>query len=171
MANTNRIQTKKHTSRRKKHRGLILVASAIAVLCVMVVVLDKEGKATTKIVKGESLIIPVSEVTTDVSFYPIDVDGSKMEVIAVKDSDGHIRTAFNTCEVCYSSGRGYYKQQGDELICQNCGNHFTVDQVQINSGGCNPWPIYDEDKTITDDSIEISYDFLAESKEIFQNWR
>ena len=39
-----------------------------------------------------------------------------IEVLAVKSSDGTIRTAFNTCQVCYASGRGYYIQQGDGLI-------------------------------------------------------
>lgn len=55
----------------------------------------------------------------------------EMEVIAVKDSGGTVRTAFNTCQVCYSSGKGYYKQKGDKLVCQNCGNAFTMDQVRI----------------------------------------
>lgn len=55
----------------------------------------------------------------------------EMEVIAVKDSGGTVRTAFNTCQVYYSSGKGYYKQKGDKLICQNCGNAFTMDQVRI----------------------------------------
>lgn len=29
-----------------------------------------------------------------------------------------IRTAFNTCQVCYSSGKGYYVQSGNVLVCQ-----------------------------------------------------
>ena len=45
-----------------------------------------------------------------------------MEIVAVKALDGSIRTAFNTCQVCYNSGRGYYQQEGNELVCQNCGN-------------------------------------------------
>lgn len=120
---------------------------------------------------GSSLVIPISEVSSAAQFYPVEVDGTRMEVLAVQDSDGNIRTAFNTCQVCYGSGRGYYVQQGNVLVCQNCGNRFTVDQVEVESGGCNPWPIFAEDKTVTDDSIEISYDFLRQSKEIFANWK
>lgn len=120
---------------------------------------------------GESLIIPVNEVSSTARFYPIEIDGTRMEVLAVMDSSGNIRTAFNTCQICYGSGRGYYVQDGDMLVCQNCGNQFTVDQVEIESGGCNPWPIFAENKTVTEDSIEISYDFLKESKEIFANWK
>lgn len=169
---------------------LFLAALIIVIICMIVVLFSIRNKKTqtsnsteavqkseketgdaAKIEKGESLVIPVSEISTDVSFYPIEVDGTEMEVIAVKDQDGNIRTAFNTCQVCYSSGRGYYEQEGDMLVCQNCGNQFTVEQVEVESGGCNPWPIFEKDKTVTDDSIEISYDFLTASKEIFENWK
>lgn len=121
--------------------------------------------------EGGSLIIPTEEVTETASFYPIEVDGTRMEVLAVRDSDGNIRTAFNTCQICYGSGRGYYVQNGSYLVCQNCGNRFTVDQVEIEYGGCNPYPIFSESKTETDSEIEIPYDFLEESKNIFANWR
>lgn len=120
---------------------------------------------------GESLVIPVSEVSSTATFYPIEVDGTKMEVIAIKDETGKIRTAFNTCQVCYSSGRGYYVQKGNQLVCQNCGNRFTVNQIEVQSGGCNPSPIFEEDKTVTQDTIEIGYDFLQKSEKIFANWK
>ena len=123
------------------------------------------------IAAGDSLVIPTGDVTTDASFYPVEVNGTNMEVIAVRDSAGNIRTAFNTCQVCYDSGRGYYVQSGDYLVCQNCGNRFSMDQVEIESGGCNPWPIFAENKTVTADEISISYDFLVEAQSIFANWK
>ena len=126
---------------------------------------------TQKVASGESLTIPVKEISEKASFYPVEVDGTQMEVIAVKDSDGNIRTAFNTCQICYDSGKGYYKQEDDKLVCQNCGNSFTMDQVGESAGGCNPWPILEEDKTETDSEIKISYDFLKESSDIFSNWK
>lgn len=133
---------------------------------------EKEGGSqATSISEGESLVIPVSDISSTASFYQVEVEGTEMEILAVKDSEGNIRTAFNTCQICYDSGRGYYVQSGDVLVCQNCGNQFTVDHVEIESGGCNPWPIFPENKTVTAETIEISYDFLKESKEIFANWR
>ena len=126
---------------------------------------------TEKIASGENLTIPVKEISEKASFYPVEVDGTQMEVIVVKDSDGNIRTAFNTCQICYDSGNGYYKQEGDNLVCQNCGNSFTMDQVGESAGGCNPWPILEEDKTETDSEIKISYEFLKESSDIFANWK
>lgn len=132
---------------------------------------SRENSGVVTIAAGESLVIPTVYITTNASFYPVEVDGTNMEVIAVKDSEGNIRTAFNTCQICYGSGRGYYVQSGNYLVCQNCGNHFSMDQVEIESGGCNPWPIFAENKTVTDDEISISYDFLVEAQGIFANWK
>ena len=132
---------------------------------------DKKSKGEKVISKGKSLKIPVSDISSTVSFYPIKVDGVEMEIIAVKDSDGEIRTAFNTCQVCYSSGRGYYEQDGDALVCQNCGNRFTIDDIGVEAGGCNPWAIMSEDRTIKNGKLKISYDYLKESEQIFSNWK
>ena len=95
----------------------------------------------------------------------------KLEVIAVRTPDGVIRTAFNTCQVCYSSGRGYYKQVGKLLVCQNCGNRFSTDQIEVASGGCNLVPIFPANKTVDSVNITISNEFLRETKAIFANWK
>jgi hypothetical protein len=120
---------------------------------------------------GEDLVIPISDISEKATFYPVNVDGIELEVLAVTAPDGTIRTAFNTCQVCYDSGNGYYKQEGDMLICQNCGNQFGMDQVEVSSGGCNPVPIFDENKTVDDENITIPFDFLNEAKVIFANWK
>ena len=174
----------------KKINFLPITAVAAVIVCVAVVFLVNGNRTSNEsetqtgsngtsrgntgvvaVAPGESLVIPTADVTTDVSFYPVEVDVTNMEVIAVRDSIGNIRTAFNTCQVCYDSGRGYYVQSGEYLVCQNCGNRFAMDQVEIESGGCNPWPIFDENKTVTENEISISYDFLAESQNIFASWR
>lgn len=121
--------------------------------------------------KGKDLVIQVRDISDKAKFYPLKINGIKLEVLAVKAPDGSIRTAFNTCQVCYASGRGYYKQEGNTLVCQNCGNRFTMDRVEVESGGCNPVPIFSQYKTVKDDTITIPYDFLNEAKTIFSNWK
>lgn len=129
------------------------------------------SNSSVVISNGDFLEISTSDITTSASFYPVEVDGTQMEVIAVRDSSGTIRTAFNTCQICYGSDRAYYVQSGDKLVCQNCGNTFSMDQIEIESGGCNPWPIFSSDKTTTDETITISYEFLIDSKGLFANWK
>jgi uncharacterized membrane protein len=123
------------------------------------------------VIADRDLVITVSEVTENAIFYPVDIEGRRLEVLAVKAPDGTIRTAFNTCQVCYGSGRGFYKQQGTVLVCQNCGNRFRMGQVGLRSGGCNPVPILPANKTVTETTITISRDFLNEAKTIFARWR
>ena len=117
------------------------------------------------------LIIPIGEISKETSFYPLEMDGTKIEVLAVKAPDGTIRTAFNTCQVCFSSGRGYYVQEGEALVCQNCGNRFKTSDVEVTRGGCNPVPISQEDKVVDEDNITIPRAFLSEASVIFTNWK
>jgi Predicted membrane protein len=129
------------------------------------------GKKQISVVKDQDMVIPLKEITEKAQFYPAEINGTKLEVIAVKASDGTIRTAFNTCQVCYSSGKGYYKQENGKLVCQNCGNTFGMDDVAVTRGGCNPVPITDEYKTVDKNNITISKDTLIQATEIFANWK
>jgi hypothetical protein len=115
--------------------------------------------------------IKKEEITEKAKFYPYEVDGIKMEVLAIKAKDGSIRVAFNTCQVCYSSGKGYYIQQGDELVCQNCGNRFKADQVGIVKGGCNPVPIAESGRADDGKIIKIDKSYLSKNKAYFSNWK
>ncbi len=182
--NKNKTNNKKKEKLEPKSKFSFKVASMFIMLLVVAAFVSACGSKETveepestvedssaAIPADQDIVIPISEITETAKFYPVDVEGTTLEVVAVKASDGSIRTAFNTCQVCYDSGKGYYKQQGDLLVCQNCGNQFSMDRVEVEAGGCNPWPIFDENKTVTEDSITISYGFLKESKGIFANWK
>lgn len=160
-----------------------LVMGAVGVLAVAIAIFsisfsqggDPAGSNSSPIAsvtnENGDLVIPVADITETAAFYAYDELDSEMEIIAVKASDGTIRTAFNTCQVCYSSGRGYYVQEGDVLVCQNCGNRFGMDQVAVTRGGCNPVPIFEEEKQVTEESIIIPKGFLQEAEIIFKNWK
>lgn len=173
-------QTNKTSKKNNMKKLIIISLSAIALLAVAFSIKvpgsssdnssKKDDLRAEKVIDGD-IVIPVSEISKTAKFYPAEIDGIELEALAVKAPDGSIRTAFNTCQVCYSSGRGYYVQEGDVLVCQNCGNRFAMDDVEVTRGGCNPVPITEEYKTVSDDSITISKDFLAEATVIFQNWK
>lgn len=132
---------------------------------------EEKNLSNTVINDNGELVISIKDISETASFYQVNVDGTDVEVLAVKAPDGTIRTAFNTCQVCYDSGKGYYKQSGDALICQNCGNQFKMNEVERIKGGCNPVPISSDNKTVNEETIVISKDFLEESKNIFTNWK
>lgn len=129
------------------------------------------GKTATPAVTSPDLKIRKSTVTSTARFYPYKTGNTYLEVLAVKANDGTIRTALNTCQVCYDSGRGYYRQEGDELVCQNCGNRFNIDDVEVVRGGCNPVPIMKENKTDDGQNIIISDSFLSKNQFYFTRWK
>ncbi len=55
---------------------------------------------------AEDLTIKISELSATPKFFIAEVNGTPMEIVALMASDDTVRTAFNTCQVCYSSGRG-----------------------------------------------------------------
>ena len=133
--------------------------------------LDKGINAEISVNTEGDLIIKKSEVTEKVKFYGYEDGDTYMEVIAVKATDGTVRTALNTCQVCFDSGRGYYVQQGDTVVCQNCGNIFKIDDIQVIKGGCNPVPIMEEDKIEDAENITIASSYLSANKEYFTYWK
>ena len=145
------------------------VCAVAVIIAVFVVVKQLTGNDAG--IQSGDLVIPKSEVSETARFYPYQAGKTRMEVLAVKASDGTIRTAFNTCQVCFDSGRGYYKQEGDELVCQNCGNRFLLDHVERVRGGCNPVPILKENKTEDHEKIVIPQVFLEANRGLFENWR
>ena len=157
-------------AKEKKNIALPVLAALILVAALALLVLPKAG-GQEKLSETDSLSIPLSSVTQTASFYPVVVDSTEMEVLAIRTASGEIRTAFNTCQSCFTSGHGYYVADGTELICQNCGFRFTAEEVGLEGhGGCNPWPIPASERTETGDSILISYNVLAGAREIFSNW-
>lgn len=145
-----------------------------------VIIVVLAGILTLKLVRNASqntesvadIVIPKSQITDKVTFYPVKAGRTNMEVLAVKASDGTIRTAFNTCQVCNGSPRAYYKQEGDVIVCQNCGNRFSMDMIEQQRGGCNPIPIYKENKKEDAENITITKDFIQNNKSLFtDNWK
>jgi len=115
------------------------------------------------------LVIQTADITGNALFYPVDIDGMRMEVLAVRAPDGTIRTAFNACRVCYNSGKGYFVQESTVLVCQNCGRRYRMNQVERQAGGCNPEPIFPANKTVTDSTITISREYLKQAKTMFES--
>lgn len=67
-------------------------------------------------------------------------DGIMVTFFVLKSNDGVIRAAIDACDVCYRAGKGY-EQNGDEMVCQNCGMRFASVKINDVKGGCNPAPL------------------------------
>lgn len=90
---------------------------------------------------SDSVWIPLSDISGTAAFYEYDYDGAKIKYFAVKGSDGVVRTAFDACEVCYRAKKGY-RQEGDSVVCNNCGLKFKIDDLGTRNKGSGCWPAY-----------------------------
>lgn len=78
-------------------------------------------------------------------------DGTMVTFFVLKSADGVIRAAIDACDVCYRSGLGYY-QEGDKMVCKNCGQKFASNKINVIKGGCNPAPL---NRTVDGDKLVI----------------
>ncbi|TFG57943.1 MAG: DUF2318 domain-containing protein [Spirochaetales bacterium] len=108
--------------------------------------------AKADIVNGQ-ITIPVDKVMDGKAhFYEYKFGKNTIYYFVLKSSDNVIRAAFNACDVCYQSKKGY-RQDGDYMICNNCGSRFTSVSINIVKGGCNPSPL---DRTISGNNVVIN---------------
>lgn len=78
-------------------------------------------------------------------------DGTMVTFFVLKSADGVLRAAIDACDVCYRSGLGYY-QEGDNMVCKNCGQKFASNKINEIKGGCNPAPL---DRTVVGNKLVI----------------
>jgi len=89
--------------------------------------------------------------------------GITIKYFIVKSSDGVIRAAFDACDVCWPSGKGY-QQEGDNMVCRNCGKKFASKLVSEVKGGCNPAPLK---RTIRGNQLIIQTKDILEGRNYF----
>ena len=96
------------------------------------------GKYETVKATGGIVSIPASKVSDKAKFFKFEDGGKEIIFFAVKATDGSYKTAFDACDSCYKSKKGY-EQQGDKMNCKNCNQKFAINRLGPNAtGGCNP---------------------------------
>lgn len=73
-------------------------------------------------------------------FLKADIGGKEIHYFVLKSNDGVYRAAYDACDVCFRMNRGY-RQEGDLMVCNNCGQSFPSAKVNEVKGGCNPSPL------------------------------
>lgn len=114
-----------------------------------------------------NIVIDTTNIGSKATFYNYNADGTTIRLFAVKASDGTIRMAFNTCQVCNPSPKAYFVQNGKNFICQNCKNSFATDNIGKERGGCNPIPITTDERIDRENTITITKQFIESYKENF----
>jgi high-affinity iron transporter len=122
---------------------------AAAILCVLVVVslaaefaytraMAAPMPAKTLIAENNQVRIPLSELTDQsLHFYTADVNGTVIRFLVIHKTNGDYATALDACQIC---GRAGYRQEGQNIICKNCGSSIYAPSIG-DRGGCNPIPV------------------------------
>jgi uncharacterized membrane protein len=155
-----RADIRKEKEQQRKHKQLI-VGIAVAFIVIIAVVAgillstyspdsngNGENGGTEPNVGGEvvpnqnnEVRIPLSSVDDgEAHYYFNNSDGVEIKFFVLKSSDDIIRAAFDACDVCFEEKKGYY-QDGDEMVCRNCGLRFPSIKINVIKGGCNPAPL------------------------------
>ena len=94
--------------------------------------------------------------------YPVG-NGITVRFFIIMSSDGVVRAAYDACDVCWREGKGYY-QDGDFMVCRNCGQRFASVKVNEIKGGCNPAPL---NRTIVGDKLVIKIADIVQGNQYF----
>jgi uncharacterized membrane protein len=91
-------------------------------------------------------------------------DGQTIRYFVLKSSDGVVRAAFDACDVCWPHDKGY-QQDGDFMVCKNCGRRFQSTKVNVVTGGCNPSALQ---RNIQDDKVVIQVKDIEDGRRFFR---
>lgn len=95
--------------------------------------------------------------------FELSTGGLTIRYFVLKSSDGLIRAAFDACDVCWPAGKGYF-QDGDEMVCRNCGRRFASVLVNEVKGGCNPAPL---NRNVIGDQLILRVEDIQQGKPYF----
>ncbi|MBI4823762.1 MAG: DUF2318 domain-containing protein [Nitrospirae bacterium] len=123
----------------KKNNKLIAIVIGILVIsAVGFILLSGSGDRVTPVNAEAGIVkIPVADVSDGKARF-FSLNGIRFFVL--KSSDGVLRTAFDACDVCFREKKGY-RQEGDLMVCNNCGQAFPSEKINELRGGCNPIPV------------------------------
>ena len=108
--------------------------------------------------------IPISEVSSKAKFFDYNTaDKRSVRFFVMKSSDGVYRAALDACDTCFHAKKGYH-QEGDDMICNNCGLKFHSALINEVAGGCNPVGLA---RTIEGDQIVIKASELERGGRFF----
>lgn len=74
------------------------------------------------------------------NYFVYNTNGKDIKFFVLRASDGTVRIALDACTACNHAKLGY-RQNGEAMVCNNCGMSFKSTDVGHVSGGCSPIPL------------------------------
>lgn len=144
--------------------ALLVVMAAAAAYFVPGKAGEALPSATGVAASGEFVAIPAAAFDDGKARYFEHRQGDlTVRYFVLKSADGVIRAAFDACDVCWRAGKGY-AQDGEYMVCRNCGQRFHSTQVNEVKGGCNPAPV---ERRVENGKVLIRVSDLNEGRAYF----
>ncbi len=127
----------------RRQRRWSLGAAALCLLVVLSLTADfvyartqaAPAPAKMLVARNSQVRIPLSELNdTYLHFYSADVNNTVIRFFVIHKSNGDYATALDACQICGWAG---YRQEGQNVICRNCGAAIYIPSIG-EKGGCNP---------------------------------
>lgn len=112
--------------------GLLAIALLFLAGC------TANSNVIAKEASSQNIEIDLSEISTTAKFYTYDSNGVEVRYFVVLGKDGEPRVSFDACDVC--GGSKGYRQEGDKMVCNNCGQRFSIDGLGTENKGYGCWP-------------------------------
>jgi len=102
--------------------------------------LGEKGETADLIGEHVSIIADVFDDNLAHHYYTKLPNGKIIYFFVVKDKAGIYRAAADACQVCFDARMGF-RQEGNFMVCNACGNKYPLEKIATEKGGCNPGPI------------------------------
>jgi uncharacterized membrane protein len=150
---------------------LAAAAAVVGVIAYVIMSVSNESPAPAPVAstgqggaQASDIRIPLADLTGKAKFFDFKTaDNSSVRFFAVRSSDGVYRAALDACDTCYHAKKGYH-QEGDDMICNNCGLKFPSAKINETHGGCNPISL---PRAVEGDSLIIKASDLETRKQFF----
>jgi len=122
---------------------------AAAFLCVLVVVslaaefaysraMAAPVPAKMLTAANDQVRIPLSDLSdSSLHFYTVNTGVTTLRFLVIHQTNGNYAVALDACQICGWAG---YRQEGQNVICGNCGATIYIPSIG-EKGGCNPIPV------------------------------
>lgn len=175
MGRRKQLEQERLEQQKKKRRKQIIIGTSvlvciIALIAVWIITARPASVSTISIAPDSNgdLRVAVDSLQDHLNY--IDYGGAE-ELIFWKDGDGVIRTAFDTCEECYSGGNVHFTLSGDTLTCSLCGTTQSVSILGTDGwGGCKPVSITTDMRNDAGTEVVIPAAILAYAADMFSHW-
>ena len=172
--NQDKIAAKKAAvlgTQKKNLFPLAIAAIGVCIIAAVAVFYNTQGDNASPAAASGPAVVDNTSVTFSASLFE---DGSArhfeyvsgedtIRYFILKSSDGILRAAFDACDVCWPAGKGYY-QEGDHMVCRNCGRRFASVLVNEVKGGCNPAPL---SRKMENDKLIIQIKDIEQGRQYF----